>query len=687
MESPTSQSSQISPRIESPISSQTFSSQPTEIKEEYKKIFSRLSLKDSISKERINYLQELSFNQQSTYGFIDEQEKYVELNEKQILASQMFLTGYTKSLFLTGSAGVGKSVVLKYIYKTISIKYEYMDMENKNTFDDVMQVFNGNHIYMNFKIQIIASTGVAASQFEGAKTIHSLFIYEENKPIDTIISKYNIVKKIEIMSLDVLLIDEISMVSNKMFTDIDNICRKVRNNNNPFGGISVLCFGDFSQLPPVVNINKIKNKNSVKNFKENKKQKLDENKENIYCFQSKSWEELFDVKNHANYFLLDQYMRQLLIVKENLNEEEKRFNKYQSMYIQFLENLRKNKIDLKKAIELIKIWLVRDKKTKKIKVNLDINDINEDTTIIYSTNYDVNSMNEEIEKKLICPGYLYESKSPNNLNDKEIEFYKKKTNLQSYLSTTLGMRVILLKNTDIKCGLVNGSIGYITGYNQDFTIRVFFPKIKTMVYPNKENEMIENSPIEKIVIPVTKKFYEKNNENYEHKIYVEEQYQQFHYPFEEKDINKIKIYCDKFKERSISLNFDSFTIKDVNNVFRKFEIIYTQPLRSCYAMTVYKVQSQSLPEIIIEPKKLNQQGQLYTAFSRCIDVFSVKLIDQDLTSKIEKNPTRETELIKENIYKILIPTQDSKVILFESNLKSLTNDLIGFFRDNLTIYI
>ena len=48
-----------------------------------------------------------------------------------------------------------------------------------------------------------------------------------------------------------LIVDEISMIGHKMFSWLDRLCAGTGNQNKPFGGISVILFGDFGQLPPV----------------------------------------------------------------------------------------------------------------------------------------------------------------------------------------------------------------------------------------------------------------------------------------------------------------------------------------------------------------------------------------------------------------------------------------------------
>ena len=155
------------------------------------------------------------------------------------------------NVFLTGSAGSGKSYTLK--------KYlQYLE-ENK---------------VKSSAIAITASTGIAATQI-GGNTIHSwscigIKTEMEDKAILELL-KYR-KKQIEIIQdAKVLFIDEISMLHRKQLNLVNKIMQFARNSTAPFGGVQVIVLGDFYQLPPVV-------KNST----------LEPDRER-FCFMSESW--------------------------------------------------------------------------------------------------------------------------------------------------------------------------------------------------------------------------------------------------------------------------------------------------------------------------------------------------------------------------------------------------------------
>ena len=134
-----------------------------------------------------------------------------------------------KNIFLTGKAGTGKTTFLKKI-KVTSPK----------------------------RVVVVAPTGVAAIN-AGGVTIHSFFqlsfgpnIPTQNgveRPFDKKISTEKIKA---IKAIDLLVIDEISMVRADILDAIDEVLRRFRNRNLPFGGVQLLMIGDLHQLSPVI---------------------------------------------------------------------------------------------------------------------------------------------------------------------------------------------------------------------------------------------------------------------------------------------------------------------------------------------------------------------------------------------------------------------------------------------------
>lgn len=132
-----------------------------------------------------------------------------------------------KNLFLTGKAGTGKTVFLK----------EFKEHTKK-------------------KVVVLAPTGIAAINAH-AQTIHSFFNFSFSPYIpQTInINTQNDAETYDdemLKELEMIIIDEVSMVRADLLDRIDNKLRQVRRNCNPFGGVQLLIIGDLFQLPPVV---------------------------------------------------------------------------------------------------------------------------------------------------------------------------------------------------------------------------------------------------------------------------------------------------------------------------------------------------------------------------------------------------------------------------------------------------
>lgn len=146
---------------------------------------------------------------------------------KQETAIAIMKSGH--SVFLTGAAGTGKSYVIhKYI------KY----LRDHGIFPS-----------------IVAPTGIAASHI-GGMTIHSCFGLgpfngepDESYLIKSL-SKQGVRKRLE--KMQVLIIDEVSMLAPSLFTTMDKLLRMAKEIDSHFGGVQLVLSGDFFQLPPVV---------------------------------------------------------------------------------------------------------------------------------------------------------------------------------------------------------------------------------------------------------------------------------------------------------------------------------------------------------------------------------------------------------------------------------------------------
>ncbi len=148
----------------------------------------------------------------------------------QLQLAQAFVEHTNKHIFLTGKAGTGKTTFLQNLKKSL-LK----------------------------RMIVVAPTGVAAMN-AGGVTIHSFFQLSfgpfipasaDDSP-NREVKKFNREKINIIRSLDLLVIDEISMVRADTLDAIDEVLRRFRDKTQPFGGVQLLMIGDLQQLAPVV---------------------------------------------------------------------------------------------------------------------------------------------------------------------------------------------------------------------------------------------------------------------------------------------------------------------------------------------------------------------------------------------------------------------------------------------------
>lgn len=186
----------------------------------------------------------------------------ITLNEKQKIALEKIKSG--KNIFITGSAGVGKSLVIEHIRK-------WCRETDK-------------------KVMVTATTGVAAASV-GGMTFHSWAgiglgksakknMTDEEKRLE-ISKRAHYIKrndkaKERYKQTEILIIDEISMLDYAFVEKVNKIAKDIRKSQRPFGGIQLVLTGDFYQLGPIQ--------------KERKKTK--------YLFEDYVWDELIDESVH-----------------------------------------------------------------------------------------------------------------------------------------------------------------------------------------------------------------------------------------------------------------------------------------------------------------------------------------------------------------------------------------------------
>lgn len=300
------------------------------------------------------------------------------LNTKQKQAVDSVLNG--ENIFITGPGGTGKSFIIKYIVNLLK--------ENKKNYG------------------LTATTGTA-SVLIGGQTINSfLGIGIGNDKISNMIKKLKTNGGLnKLLSLDVLIIDEISMLDDLMFEKISELLSVIKstiddnNANKPFGGVQLILVGDFCQLAPV---------------------------KGLYCFLSPVWKNL----NMRN-IVLNELVRQSgdKLFQQILGIVRK--GKCTDNIIAVLNSLKSTKF----SNNIIP--------TKLYPINIDVDKIN---------NIEIQKLKSKGNKSVLYKATLFNTNSKVNYD----------------VELTENSQVIVTRNIDIANGLVNGTraiIKYLTSEN------------------------------------------------------------------------------------------------------------------------------------------------------------------------------------------------------------------------------
>jgi len=262
------------------------------------------------------------------------------LSPSQQIAFKLFKDG--KNILLLGPGGVGKSTCIKTFE-------EYAIKNNKNVY-------------------LTATTGIAAYNIEGM-TLHSFMGFgtgdgELSFLLKRILKKKNIVQRI--IETDILIVDEISMLSAELFEKMDTICKKIRRSNLFFGGIQMVFSGDVLQLLPV--FNQIQTK-------------MDMSIDTRLIVESQLFHNMFNKKN-------------IIVLKENFRQKDSK------AFVDLLNRLRIGQ-HTDEDIRLLKTRLLST--SKRNKLNLD------NIIHLVTSNKKAQSINSSKLNKLSGPSHTYHS--------------------------------------------------------------------------------------------------------------------------------------------------------------------------------------------------------------------------------------------------------------------------------------
>ncbi len=294
------------------------------------------------------------------------------------------------NVFITGGAGTGKSWVLEQYYTHACAKF--------------------NH----YCVSKTSSTGISSILING-RTLHSWAgIILGQGTVDELITKMRPGPVQRWKKVKVLFIDEISMINPELFDKLEAIARKIRNCDEPFGGIQVVITGDFFQLPVV----------KCPNF----------------CFESKCW---------------DNVVKHTVELEEIVRQKDPVFQ-------QLLKNARYGNITDEESDLL------------QARINVEfINEFNIEPTLLYPRNREVDKINKERLDELILLNGKYEYKAnfkkiilniseSKRINDFYTQFIDDDVYVPNDITLSKGAQIIFKKNIDEN--VANGTKGVITEF-------------------------------------------------------------------------------------------------------------------------------------------------------------------------------------------------------------------------------
>jgi ATP-dependent DNA helicase PIF1 len=326
-----------------------------------------------------------------------------------------------ENLFITGPGGTGKTFLIQHLINSAK--------ESKKN------------------VQVCALTGCASVLLNcGARTIHSwsgikLARGDTNTIIESVLRSNRVIKNWQ--SVKILIVDEVSMMSKKIFNILNEIGKRVRHSPLPFGGIQVIFTGDFFQLPPVGN-------------------NMNDPGSEEFCFESDDWYKVFAMENHI--------------------ELNSIFRQQDQDYIDILNEIRRGELSEKNADKLKKYvgreYVKTDNNlytpTKLFPTRAKTDYIN---NMMFNT-LDEDEYHLELGVKTDCTVLLDGGKGGGKTftyeqilkcqrmtlqeREYEIENLKNNTPCENILKLKKGSNVLCCANLDLDSGICNGSQGIVT---------------------------------------------------------------------------------------------------------------------------------------------------------------------------------------------------------------------------------
>ena len=298
----------------------------------------------------------------------------------------------------------------------------------------------------------------------GATTLHSWAkIGKGDLPSDVIYKNICLTsrKQTEWKRTQLLIIDEVSMMSKKLFELLDRIGKTIRKNKEEiFGGIQLIFSGDFYQLPPVGDWGD-----------------ADTNK---FCFESSLWNDTFDIQVEFNENFRQKNEEYIAILNEVRVGKLSKYSKYQlKKRVKAINNS-----DIK-PIRLFAIKRLASQVNRK-----ELHTLKTETNqYSYTTNYE--------PSELIKSSIYYKPPSKTAIK-RETEFLLKTGLFEENILLKVGSQVMCIANLDVKNGITNGSTGIIIEFNKYPVVRFNNNNVLTISPYTWKSENIKGFGIQQV---------------------------------------------------------------------------------------------------------------------------------------------------------------------------------------------
>lgn len=564
--------------------------------------------------------------------------KTITLSKEQEMVAELARLG--ENIFYTGSAGTGKSLLLKTLIENLRKQH---GMES---------------------IGVTASTGLAAYNI-GGMTINSYTgIGLGTGTVQEIVTKIKRNKKAKSRwgTMKVLIIDEISMIDGELIDKLDGIARRLRDKDKPFGGIQVIFCGDFYQLPPV-------SKTGTTSF----------------AFESKFWKRFIKVQ-----VILTQVFRQasdkqfLQMLQEirdgDVSESTKKKFKALERPLQSIGNLIPTKLfSTRREVDISNNEMLK---------KLDGNSLRFDA--IDSGSLAGEPQGQKMLENFLAPKTITLKVGAQVMMIKNVD----ETLVNGSLGTVIGFAnpstyehyKDILEEVDGKSDIF-GRIKATGNFNDlEDSIFDFLAESKKLILEDlkinqKASHHVENS----IEVDISQPSLPEGDSNYtEGSIDNNSQFSEFDdmrlrnimakeellraLKSNENPVEKVPVVCFRLSNgssRTVAIERESFKIEDN---YGKVLVSRTQfPLMLAWALSIHKSQGQTLKFVSVDLRRIFENGQAYVALSRAEHRRGLQVLNF-MPDKITTNP----KVIE--FYKRLV---DASTALDKLNSKSANTSMIS----------